>query len=263
MRGYLLASNCNIVAAGTYAPITLFLQLAVAMKPHLILVLLLTLSSLLNAEERNPWNSHAVKNEYLRHELLDMRQVERKASLEFFEGMKNAGISLDDGEWTIAQILVVGLHALRDNCVKIQLSYRLEEIINEFGWPSVSLVGTDGVAAAVRIVEIADHNRDFQKRCLTLMKEESQKGEVCLKKIAKLTDVILVSEGNKQRYGTQFGAGMVLEPVENVDALDARREAMGLPTLAKKFDLLKQEAIVLEDKTGYNSDWFFQKRNSD
>lgn len=54
--------------------------------------------------------------------------------------------------------------------------------------------------------------------------------------VALLTDRVLRAQGKPQRYGTQFKPGadgsMVLEPTEDEAGLDARRRAVGLPSMA-------------------------------
>ena len=50
-------------------------------------------------------------------------------------------------------------------------------------------------------------------------------------------DRVLIAQGKPQRYGSQFTAAgdgtMELRPTEDMDGLDARRQAMGLQPLAQ------------------------------
>jgi hypothetical protein len=110
----------------------------------------------------------------------------------------------------------------------------LRAIIKQYGWPGRSLVGQRGANTAWLIVQHADHDRAFQKHCLKLM-EAAPAGEVAPEDIAFLTDRVLLAEGKKQRYGTQFkkvGGQFVPQPLEDETNVDARRKKLGLPPLA-------------------------------
>jgi hypothetical protein len=111
---------------------------------------------------------------------------------------------------------------------------RMREIVNTYGWPSKGIVGKDGAHAAWLLVQHADLDHEFQKRCLKLMKEAAKKGEVSMKLVAYLTDRVLVAEGEKQIYGTQFetkNGELVPLPIEDEANVDKRRKEVGLPSL--------------------------------
>ena len=102
---------------------------------------------------------------------------------------------------------------------------RICAIIAEHGWLDRDLVGDKGAHAAWLLVQ-HDFEVSFQKGCLRLMK----KSNVASVDIAYLTDRILVTEGKKQLYGTQFGMdggeyGVL--PLEDPDSIEVRREKMG------------------------------------
>ena len=121
---------------------------------------------------------------------------------------------------------------------------RLKEIVAEFGWPTRSMVGKQAALAAFLIVQHADHDPDFQSRCLPMLVEAAQHGEVSKGHVAYLTDRVRVKQGKPQLYGTQYGTAhgadgsaltdehghikYLLPLVEDVDRLDERREAAGL-----------------------------------
>lgn len=46
---------------------------------------------------------------------------------------------------------------------------RMHQIVDAHGWPGKTLVGEDGANAAWLLVQHADEDREFQKRCLELM----------------------------------------------------------------------------------------------
>ena len=112
---------------------------------------------------------------------------------------------------------------------------QLRAIIKQYGWPGRSLVGQRGANTAWLIVQHADHDRAFQKECLKLM-TAAPEGEVAPEDIAFLTDRVLLAEGKKQRYGTQFkkvGGRFVPQPLEDEVNVDVRRKKLGLPPLAE------------------------------
>ena len=111
----------------------------------------------------------------------------------------------------------------------------LRAIVKRFGWPGRSLVGQRGANAAWMVVQHADHDRAFQKQCLKLM-EAAPDGEVSKEDVAFLTDRVLLADGKKQRYGTQFkqvGGRFVPQPLEDEANVDERRKKVGLPPLAE------------------------------
>jgi hypothetical protein len=101
---------------------------------------------------------------------------------------------------------------------------RLKEIVQDNGWPTISRVGKDGASAAWIVVQHADLDVEFQRRCVPLLETAAQEGEVELKHMACLTDRVLTATGQPQAYGTQ---GMPV-PAANLQAVNARRGAIGL-----------------------------------
>lgn len=121
-----------------------------------------------------------------------------------------------------------------DETVDHRNTKRLKAIVDEIGWPSISKVGHDGSSNAWLLIQHADHDPDFQKICLKLMKSEPE-GEVSKQNIAYLEDRIAVGEGRPQIYGTQFhqdaDGQLEPQPIEDVGKVDERRKDMGLETL--------------------------------
>ncbi len=120
---------------------------------------------------------------------------------------------------------------------------RLKAIVEEKGWPGKSLVGEDGAHEAWLLVQHADLDRPFQKKCLDLLKEAVAKEEAKGSDLAYLTDRVLVAEGKKQRYGTQFvgqGDAMKPSPIEDEANVDQRRKEVGLGTMAEYRERLRQ-----------------------
>lgn len=114
----------------------------------------------------------------------------------------------------------------------------LRRIVSERGWPSHSMAGEDGAHAAWLLAQHApDH--DFQRHVLALMEALLPDGEVAARDVAWLTDRVLVHEGGRQLYGTQYfvmrtGTGAAarrvetLQAVDDIDEVNRRRLALGL-----------------------------------
>ena len=122
----------------------------------------------------------------------------------------------------------------------------LRLIIDEFGWPTRSMVGEKGARMVWTLVQHADKDPIFQRRCLTLMGALPRQ-EYDITFFAYLTDRVLISEGKKQLYGTQFeidssGKHFVPKPIEDEINVDKRRAEVGLEPLSY---YLKQSADFL------------------
>jgi hypothetical protein len=112
---------------------------------------------------------------------------------------------------------------------------RMKEIIDRFGWPGKKLVGGQAARAAWVLVQHADYDHPFQKRCLGLLERAAKDGDADPGDFALLTDRVLVADGQKQRYGTQYElvAGKITpRPIEGEGHVDQRRREVGLEPLA-------------------------------
>lgn len=123
-----------------------------------------------------------------------------------------------------------------DPNVDSQHTQEMKEIIDQIGWPTFPKVGEQASGSAWLLVQHADHNVKFQKKCLGLMKKVP-KGAIQKQNIAYLEDRVRVNQGRPQVYGTQFEKvgkhdcrPKTLEDPENVDQ---RRKSMGLGSLAE------------------------------
>ncbi len=119
----------------------------------------------------------------------------------------------------------------------------LGAIVDKHGWPTVTLAGKDGANAAWLLVQHADADPKFQRRCLDLM-IKLPKDEISQKNLAYLTDRVLLAEGKKQRYGTQFAvvAGKLgPRPIADEANVDKRRQEVGLDTLAEYAKVMEKQ----------------------
>ena len=114
---------------------------------------------------------------------------------------------------------------------------RLEEIVEEHGWPGYDLVGEDGEEAAWVLAQHADLDPDFQAEALELLRDAVAEGQASPGNLAYLEDRVAVAQGRPQVYGTQMGCrkkGPVpATPIEDPAGLDERREEAGLPPHAE------------------------------
>ena len=111
----------------------------------------------------------------------------------------------------------------------------LRATVCAYGWPGRSLVGPDAAAAASRLLQHADGHLAFRKQCLALMRRAARAGEVPWREVAYVTDTLRWAEGRPQLYGTKFerkGTVLVPCPIEAPDAVDQRRQNMGMEPLA-------------------------------
>lgn len=122
---------------------------------------------------------------------------------------------------------------------------RLQEIIDEYGWPGTSLVGSDASHAAFLIVQHGNHRT--QEQMLPLVKAAFQNGGLDGQSYALLLDRVLIGRGELQVYGTQVapidqwkdGQPIVL-PTADMDQVDALRASIGLPPLADYLKLIQE-----------------------
>lgn len=120
----------------------------------------------------------------------------------------------------------------------------LKKIITDYGWPKQSDVGPEAVEAAWLISQHADHDLPFQEKCLELIEKSIDKKETPKHFYAYLLDRILINQGKKQKFGTQFyrdiDGKMKPKPIEDTDVLDELRASYNLPPL-------KQYATILNN----------------
>lgn len=165
----------------------------------------------------------APKDPKLREELLKRVKVDQDVRA---EAMKN--LTTETG---IADRKII------DRMIKVDADNTkwLKGAVKKHGWPGKSLVGEDGAHSAWLLIQHADHDRAFQKEVLPLIEAAVKQGEAKGSELAYLTDRVLVGEGKKQRYGTQFGANasgeQALRPLEDPVNIEELRKSVGLQPL--------------------------------
>jgi hypothetical protein len=172
-------------------------------------------------------------NQQLRSELLEMGRADQE--------LHRRGSELMQGlPATQAEFVTLVAEQKRTDAARFA---RLEDIVNEYGWPGYSLVGRDASGAALIILKHADLQQ--QKRFLPILRSAAEAGEIAPSQVASLVDKIRVGDGEKQLYGTLVVSDSegkpVLAPVEDPRSLDERREKVGLPPIDKQLEQMERE----------------------
>ncbi len=108
---------------------------------------------------------------------------------------------------------------------------KLKHIINQDRFPTTAMVGLDGVQAAFLLTTHADSDPSFQAKILKIVTPRLRTHEMDGNQYALLTDRVLVAQGKKQRYGTQFegnGDQLKPKPIQDEAHVDERRRALAL-----------------------------------
>ncbi|HVA46404.1 MAG TPA: DUF6624 domain-containing protein [Pirellulales bacterium] len=172
-------------------------------------------------------------DEKLRQELLDRTQKDQAVRKELLSRTP------DDAE--VQEMVQVDL----DNTAW------LKQVVESHGWPGNALVGEDGAFAAWLLVQHADLDPAFQKKCLGLLAKAVEKNDASPRNLAYLTDRVRVNEKKPQVYGTQFdlvGGKLKPKPIEDDAHVDDRRKQAGLEPLSEY--LKSAEAALPPDKAG-------------
>lgn len=118
------------------------------------------------------------------------------------------------------------------------------KIINQYGWPTFGLVGKKASSEFWFLIQHADRDLKFQKKCLKLLESAVNKNEANPKNFAYLTDRILSAEGKKQKFGTQYiikDKKLFLKPVMNRKGLEKLRKEYNLSTIAEQDKVMLKE----------------------
>lgn len=112
----------------------------------------------------------------------------------------------------------------------------LELLIEEFGWPKISEVGSAAAGSAFFVIQHT-LDKEVQKKYLPIIKEAALQKEASLQNYAYLEDRVRIRDGEQQLYGSQY---LVNEDGEyDMDRLfepeyvDQRRSEMNLGPLSQ------------------------------
>jgi len=111
---------------------------------------------------------------------------------------------------------------------------RIEEIIEEFGYPGQTLVGSSAGSTAFMVIQHS--NQEMQELYLPLLKEQADKGEIRWSSVALMVDRVLLGKGEKQIFGSQIHTDQktgeqYFGEIENPFKIDSIRNTVGLGSL--------------------------------
>jgi hypothetical protein len=126
-----------------------------------------------------------------------------------------------------------------------------QEIVRN-GWPGIYKTGETGDNAAWLIVQHADNDTAFQKKCLFLLKKALLNNETNVHNVAYLEDRVRINTNRKQLYGTQFEnvfkngktIDLILKPTEDLGCLNKRRANMNLPPVEEYLNASKKRYVT-------------------
>lgn len=108
----------------------------------------------------------------------------------------------------------------------------LKQLLISCGWPTEMKASHD----AWLLAQHADRDIAFQRHAKSLLAAAVAKGHGAGADLAYLSDRIALAEGRPQEYGTQFRnegrCKLELAPVDDIEQVEARRRAVGLPNVA-------------------------------
>ena len=119
---------------------------------------------------------------------------------------------------------------------------RLLELLDKYGWPTATEVTEYAAAGAAMIINHTDY--ELRAKYFPMLEQAFKQGEAQPLRYAKMRDRLLVEEGKKQLYGTQWkfeNSGRVPHPIEEPEYVDKRRAEIGLGPLdvylKERFDI--------------------------
>lgn len=216
------------------------------MKPLSLAVLLWFSAIVADAEEVTqlpPPSSKEAQRPELRQELLRRMKVDqdaRQAAVHLLN--QPARVEGDSPVQRLTQLGKSGLMAAKVFKIDKDNTEWLKSEVDQHGWPAQSIVGEDAGHAAWLLVQHADADPRFQRKCLDLMLQLSW-DEVSPQDVAYLTDRVLLAEGKKQVYGTQFATvdgRLQPKPIQDEATIDEKRAKVGLGPLAEYAKQLEQ-----------------------
>lgn len=119
---------------------------------------------------------------------------------------------------------------------------RVNKILTKYGWVGPQKVGITGSQALFLVIQHAD--LQTQQNYLPMIRAAEKNGEILSSNLAILEDRINMRTGKRQVYGSQGFTDkqtgkIYIYPIVDVDQLDERRKAMGMPPMkdyAKNWD---------------------------
>ena len=113
---------------------------------------------------------------------------------------------------------------------------KVEKILAEYGWLGADIVGKQGNKTLFLVIQHA--NLQTQIKYLPMFREAVKNGKAEGGSLATMEDRVLISQGEKQIYGSQLAGDYktklyVLSPMIDPDNVDKRRAEVGLEPIAE------------------------------
>jgi hypothetical protein len=106
----------------------------------------------------------------------------------------------------------------------------VQQVLDKYGWLGISQIGEKANQAIYLTIQHAQ-DKNIREKYFPLLKESAKKRESKLADMATMKDRILVENGKKQIYGTQYKiieGERVLLPIKDSKNINKRREKVGL-----------------------------------
>ena len=132
----------------------------------------------------------------------------------------------------------------------IENERKLLKLLEIYGWPTASSVTEYAAAGAALIINHTTY--EVRSNYFPLLEKAFKQGEAQPLRYAKMRDRLLVEEGKKQLYGTQWkfeNTERVPQPIEAPEYVDKRRAEIGLGPLNTYL------------KERFNIDWQVAQKN--
>lgn len=123
--------------------------------------------------------------------------------------------------------------------VHIDNAKALNDLVEQYGWPDIGLVGLEGCRAAWQLAQNSIMTPDLQRKFLNLLTQSAQAGDVPMRQAAMLEDRVRFNEGKPQRYGTVLDwteQGALGCELENPQRVDEWRASVGLQPFAESLE---------------------------
>ncbi|MEA2113383.1 MAG: DUF6624 domain-containing protein [Patescibacteria group bacterium] len=126
----------------------------------------------------------------------------------------------------------------------------IKKIINQHGWPGFDLIGKRASHYFWLLVQHADRDTKFQKKCLKLMRKSVKANLAHPKDYAYLIDRVLCAENKKQKFGTQFIYNLeqdklIPKPVADYKNVNRRRFKYKLKTIKQAEEKMNKSTVLL------------------
>lgn len=126
----------------------------------------------------------------------------------------------------------------------------IKKIINQYGWPGFNLIGKRASHYFWLLVQHADRDIEFQKKCLKLMKKSVEVSQAYPKDYVYLIDRVLCAENKKQKFGTQFIYNLeqdkfIPKPIADSKNVNKRRFKYRLKTIKQAEEKINKSTISL------------------